>query len=58
MQLDLTLEERDLLVDLAERALAEARVEARHTDDPGFRDRVHHERDSLRQLIDRLRKLG
>lgn len=57
MHLDLTAEERDLLVGLLERALAEIRVEARHTDDPGFRERVQHERDALRRLTDRIRKI-
>jgi hypothetical protein len=57
MQLDLSAEDRDLLVHLLESALAETRVESRHTDDPSFRERLQHERDSLRRLADQLRKL-
>jgi hypothetical protein len=58
MQLDLSAEDRDLLVGLVERTLAETRVEARHTDDRSFRDRLHREQESLRQLLDRLRQLA
>jgi hypothetical protein len=57
MQLDLSAEDRDLLIHLLESALAETRVESRHTDDPGFRERLQHERNSLRRLADQLRKL-
>jgi hypothetical protein len=58
MQLDLTSAELGLLVDLVERTLAETRVEARHTDDRSFRERLQQERESLRALLDRLRKLA
>jgi hypothetical protein len=58
MQLDLSDEDRDLLVGLVERTLGETRVEARHTDDRGFRERLHREQESLRQILERLRKLG
>lgn len=57
MQLDLTAEDRDLLIHLVESALAETRIESRHTDDPAFRERLQRERDSLRRLADQLRKL-
>jgi hypothetical protein len=57
MQLDLTSEDRDLLIHLVERALTETRTESRHTDDSAFRGRLKHEQDSLRRLAERLRKL-
>jgi hypothetical protein len=58
MHLELAAEERDLLVEILERALAETRVEARHTADRGWRDRLRNEEERLRALIERLRGLG
>lgn len=55
MQLDLSPEERDLLIRLVESALGEARVEVRHTQIAQYRERVRGEETQLKELLERLR---
>jgi hypothetical protein len=57
MQIEISAEERELLVQILERNLSETRVEVRHTDDRSFRDRLHGEEARLRELLGRLRAL-
>ena len=58
MHLELTIEEKELLGEILERSLADTRVEARHTDDRGWRERLRGEEQRLRDLIERLRRLA
>lgn len=57
MQIEISSEERELLVQIVERSLSETRVEVRHTDDRSYRERLHGEEGRLRELLTRLRGL-
>ena len=57
MPLDLSAEERDLLVKVLERALAELRVEVRRTSTPAYHDDLQAEEGRLKELLDRIRAL-
>jgi hypothetical protein len=56
MELDISPEERDLLVRLVERALSDTRVEVRRTTPPEFHDRLEAEERELASLLVRLRR--
>ena len=58
MQLELSSDDRDLLVQLVERTLSETRVEVRHTSDRALREKLRAEEDRLREVLGRLRGLG
>lgn len=58
MQLDISSEERDLLIRLVESALSDTRVEVRRTTTPEFHDRLEAEERELAGLLARLRALG
>jgi len=55
MRLDLSCEERDLLIRIVERALSDIRVEVRRTTTPEFHDRLQAEEMQLGGLLGRLR---
>lgn len=55
MQLEISAAERDLMIRLAENALAEMRVEVRRTRTPQFHDGLRQEEGQLSALLDRLR---
>jgi hypothetical protein len=55
MQIELSSEERELLVRLVERALSDTRVEIRRTATPDFHDRLLAEEQHLASLLARLR---
>jgi hypothetical protein len=55
MRLDLSSEERDLLIRIVERALSDIRVEVRRTTTPEFHDRLQAEGMQLGGLLGRLR---
>ena len=55
MQLDISAEERELLVRLVERALEDTRVEVRRTATPDFHDRLQAEERMLESVLGRLR---
>jgi hypothetical protein len=52
----LDAEERTELLRFLEQALSDTHVEARRTEDPDYRDQVHHREDLLRGLIGKLRQ--
>jgi hypothetical protein len=56
MQLDISPEERDLLVRLVDRALSDIRVEVRRTTTPEFHDRLEAEERQLASLFVRFRR--
>lgn len=56
--LPLTVQERDGLLGLLRMALGEARVQARRTHTPDFRDLVLAEQAVIRHLVERLEQLG
>jgi len=58
MQLEISSEERELLIRLVERALADTRVEVRRTSTPEFHDRLEAEERELAGLLGRLRGLA
>jgi hypothetical protein len=58
MHLQISAEERDVLVTIVERALSETRVEVRRTTTPDFHDRLQVEEQQIRALLDRLRSLA
>jgi hypothetical protein len=58
MNLELTIEERDELLNILENFLGDTRVEVRRTSTPGFRERLVHEEDVLKGLLDKLRALA
>jgi hypothetical protein len=55
MHIELSSEERELLVRLVERALSDTRVEIRRTATPDFHDRLLAEEQRLAGLLARLR---
>jgi len=55
MQLEFSPAERDLLIQLLERALSDTRVEVRRTTTPEFHDRLEAEERQLAGLLERLR---
>lgn len=57
MQLEISPEERELLIRLIEGAVADTRVEVRRTSTPAFHDRLEAEERELAGLLARLRRL-
>ena len=57
MKLELTAEERDELVQIIEHTLGETRVEVRRTRNPDWHDQLQIEEETLRSLLERLRRL-
>jgi hypothetical protein len=53
----LSEEERTVLLDLLQQALAETRVEVHRTHTPSFRDQVLHEEALIRRLVQKLGQL-
>jgi hypothetical protein len=58
MQLEITADERELLIQLLDRALSDTRVEVRRTATPEFHDKLQHEERRLGDLLDRVRRLS
>jgi hypothetical protein len=58
MQLDISSDDRDILIRLVERALSDTRVEVRRTTTPEFHDRLEAEERELAGLLVRLRGLA
>jgi hypothetical protein len=56
LQLTLTSEERDELVDLLKATLKEARIEEHRTRVLSYREHVLHREDLLERLLDRLQQ--
>jgi hypothetical protein len=55
VQLPLTMEEKELLLNLLNRELGDTRVEARHTEfSYEWQERVKHEESVLRGLLEKL----
>jgi len=54
MKLELSAEERDLLVRLLEREVGDLRVEVRRTGRPALRDELKREEALIRDLAERL----
>lgn len=57
MILELNPEEAENLLRLVEAALADTRIEVRHTDNPDWRDQLAHHEKALAALRDRLQQL-
>jgi hypothetical protein len=57
MQLDISAENRDLLLGILQNTLGNTRTEARRTKTPSYKAGLKHEMASLRQLIDPLQHL-
>jgi hypothetical protein len=57
MLADLTLQERELILELLTRELSDLGPEIRHTDDREFRDELRERRDVVRHLTERLEAL-
>ena len=55
MRVEISAEERELLIHLVERALSDTRVEVRRTKTPEFHDRLQAEERQLGALLARLR---
>jgi hypothetical protein len=55
MHVEISAEERELLIRLVERALSDTRVEVRRTKTPEFHDRLQVEEQQLSALLVRLR---
>jgi hypothetical protein len=55
MELQISSEDRDLLIGLVARALSDTRVEVRRTSTPDFHDRLEAEERQLTSLLGRLR---
>jgi hypothetical protein len=58
MELELSSEDRELLVRIVEKTVGDLRVEVRRTREPAFHDRLVGEEDRLKALLERLRALG
>ena len=58
MQLELSIEDRELLIHLVEGAISQHRVEVRRTREPSFHDRLVEEEEQLKALLERLQKLA
>jgi hypothetical protein len=58
MQLELSTEDRDLLMRVVEEAWGQLRVEVRRTREPGLHDRLVAEENRLKSLLGRLKVLG
>jgi hypothetical protein len=56
-QLTLTAEERAYLTGSLQNAMGETRVEVHRTHSPEFRDRVLHEENLVRGLLEKLEKM-
>jgi len=54
MQLELTIEEKDLLCEMLERRLRELKVEIHRTDSPNYREGLNQELAVLTGLQERL----
>jgi hypothetical protein len=55
MQLDLSSEDRDLLIGIVEETI---RVEVRRTREPSFHDRLVNEEERLKSILEQLKALG
>lgn len=58
MQLELSVDDRDLLVRLIEREIGEVRSEVRRTREPSFHDALVRDEERLKAILEQLRKLG
>jgi hypothetical protein len=58
MDLEVSDEDRDLLIRLVERTIGELRVEVRRTREPSFHDNLVAEEGRLKSLLERLRGLA
>lgn len=58
MQLDLSSEDRDLLIGIVEQTIGQLRVEVRRTRKPSFHDRLVNEEERLKSILERLKALG
>jgi hypothetical protein len=58
MHVEISAEERELLIRLVERALSDTRVEVRWTKTPEFHDRLQVEEQQLSALLARLRTVA
>jgi hypothetical protein len=58
MHVELSTQERDLLVELLEAAVRDLRVEVRRTETPKYHDELERKEASLRALLERLRALA
>jgi hypothetical protein len=56
LQLPLTTEERDYLVDLLEMVLKDTRVEEHRTRTPSYREHVIHKEELILSVLGKLRK--
>lgn len=57
MQLELTTEDKKLLEQIVERALAEMRVEVRRTSTPKFHDELEADEQRVKGILERLKSL-
>jgi hypothetical protein len=58
MQLELSVDDRDLLARLIEREIGEVRSEVRRTREPSFHDSLIRDEERLKAILEQLRKLG
>lgn len=58
MQLELSPEDRAILEQIIERALAEMRVEARRTTTPQYHDDLRAEQERVKALLERIKALA
>lgn len=58
MQLELSAEERAVLEQIVERALAEMRVEVRRTSTPKYHDDLRADTELVKSLLARIKALG
>jgi hypothetical protein len=58
MQLELSVDDRDLLARLIEREIGEVRSEVRRTREPSFHDFLIRDEERLKAILEQLRKLG
>ena len=58
MKLELTADERKLLLQVLDSDMREARVERRRTDNPDYRREVEREEKTLKGVLAKLRELA
>ena len=58
MKLELTADERKLLLQVLDSDMREARVERRRTDNPDYRREVEREEKTLKAVLAKLRELA
>jgi hypothetical protein len=56
VQIEISEEQRDLLMELVENALTEIRVEVRRTSTPAYHDSLVEKQAAIRTLLDELKK--